>query len=206
TKIPSFSGTSLAAYQYSRHVELNYKHLALMTIIAGCSAFLGSWTLTKVSNEFMKPLLLVVLSAIAIYTYRKKNFGVHEAKDHTPQQVRNFAIFISLILGFYDGFIGPGTGSFLVWTFITLLGLDFLHASADAKFVNLSTNIGSICLFAISGKIIYAIALPMAVFNAAGGFIGAKMAILRGNAFIRMIFLCVVSATLVKLGYDYLMK
>ncbi|MFI5263062.1 MAG: sulfite exporter TauE/SafE family protein [Candidatus Kapaibacterium sp.] len=206
TKIPSFCGTSIAAYQYSRHVDLNYKHLALMTIIAGCSAFLGSWTLTKVSNDFMKPLLLVVLCVIAIYTYRKKNFGVHEVKNHTVGQVRNYAIFVSLIIGFYDGFIGPGTGSFLVWTFITLLGLDFLHASADAKFVNLSTNIGSICLFAISGKIIYAFAIPMAVFNAAGGFIGSKLAILKGNSFMRIIFLCVVSATLLKLGYDYFLK
>ena len=206
TKIPSFCGTSIAAYQYSRHVELNYKHLGLMTIIAGCSAFLGSFMLTKVSNDFMKPLLIIVLSAIAIYTYRKKNFGVHKVKDHTTMQVRNYAIFISLIIGFYDGFIGPGTGSFLVWTFITLLGLDFLHASADAKFVNLSTNIGSIFLFAITGKIIYAIALPMVVFNAAGGFVGSKLAILKGNSFIRIIFLCVVSATLLKLGYDYFLK
>ena len=78
--------------------------------------------------------------------------------------------------------------------------------SADAKFVNLSTNIGSICLFAITGKIIYAIALPMAVFNAAGGFLGSKLAILRGNTFIRIIFLCVVSATLLRLAYEYLLK
>ena len=206
TKIPSFCGTSIAAYQYSRHVELNYKHLALMTIIAGSSAFLGSWTLTKVSNDFMKPLLLVVLTVIAIYTYRKKNFGVHTVKNHTTGQVRNYAIAISLLIGFYDGFIGPGTGSFLVWTFITLLGLDFMHSSADAKFVNLSTNIGSICLFAISGKIIYAIAIPMAVFNAAGGYTGSKLAILKGNSFIRTVFLCVVTATLIKLSYDYFLR
>ncbi|MEI8135313.1 MAG: TSUP family transporter [bacterium] len=206
TKIPSFCGTSMAAYQYSRHVDLNYKHLALMTILAGCSAFFGSFVLTRVSNDFMKPFLIFVLSAIAIYTYRKKNFGVHEVKNHTASQIRMYAIFISLIIGFYDGFIGPGTGSFLVWTFITLLGLDFIHASADAKFVNLSTNIGSIILFAAAGKIIYTIALPMAVCNAAGGFIGARLAILRGNAFVRIIFLCVVSATLIKLGYDYFSK
>src|SRR5437763_1811818 len=81
TKIPSFSGTSIAAYQYSRHVDLNYQHLALMTVIAGCSAFFGSFVLTQVNNDFMKPLLLVVFSVIAIYTYRKKNFGIHEVKN-----------------------------------------------------------------------------------------------------------------------------
>ena len=176
-----------------------------MTIIAGVSAFMGSRLLTLVSNDFMKPFLLIVLCAIAIYTYRKKNFGIHEAKDHSPEQVRMYAISIALVIGFYDGFIGPGTGSFLVWTFITLLGFDFLKASADAKFVNLSTNIGSIILFAISGKIIYAIAFPMAVCNAAGGFLGARLAILRGNRFIRITFLVVVTATIAKLGYDYLL-
>ncbi|MEP7233685.1 MAG: TSUP family transporter [Ignavibacteriota bacterium] len=206
TKIPSFCGTSFAAYQYSRHVDLNYKHLALMTLLAGCAAFFGSFVLTRVSNEFMKPLLLILFSAIAIYTYRKKDFGSHSLKYRTPSQIVGIAIAVSLTLGFYDGFIGPGTGSFLIWAFITMLGLDFLHASADAKFVNLSTNIGSILLFALSGKIIYSIALPMALFNAAGGFLGAKLAILKGNNFIRGIFLTVVSATLLKLGYDYFMK
>jgi len=206
TKIPSFCGTSFAAVQYSRKVDVHYKHLGLMLAIAGVSAFLGSRLLTVVSNDFMKPLLLVVLSGIAIYTYRKKQFGSHSENEHTDAQHLFFAIAIALVLGFYDGFIGPGTGSFLILTFITLLGFDFLKASATAKFINLATNIGSITLFAVSGRIIYSIALPMAVCNAAGGFLGARMAILRGNAFIRIFFLCVVIAMIIRFGYDVFMK
>jgi hypothetical protein len=106
----------------------------------------------------------------------------------------------------YDGFIGPGTGSFLVVAFIAIMGFDFLHASANAKMVNLATNFGSICLFILKGKIIWAIALPMAASNALGGWIGAKLAINKGNSFIRIFFLVVVVGTLIRFAYDVFFK
>ncbi len=202
TKIPSFCGTSLAAAQYARHVELNYKHLAMMTAIAFSAAMTGSKILTLVSNDFMKPLLLVILTIVAIYTYSKKNFGIHSEKEHTDSQHLLYAALISLCIGFYDGFIGPGAGSFFILAFITFLGFDFLKASANAKFLNLSTNLGSITFFILTGRIIFAVAIPMAVCNAAGGFLGAKLAILRGNAFIRIFFLCVVVATILRFAWD----
>lgn len=202
TKIPSFCGTSLAALQYGRKVELNYKHVALMALLAAPCAFIGSKVLTVVSNDFMKPLLLVVLSAVAIYTYSKKNFGVHTEKDHSDRVRLLYIVAMSLVFGFYDGFIGPGTGSFLILGCITLLGFNFLKASATAKFVNLATNIGSIILFTTTGKIIYSVALPMAACNALGGFLGARLAILRGNSFIRIFFLCVVVLMIFRFAYD----
>ena len=107
-----------------------------------------------------------------------------------------------MIIGFYDGFIGPGTGSFLVLAFVSILGFDFLHASANAKMVNLATNFGSICLFILKGKIIWTIAIPMAVCNALGGFLGSKLAIKKGNGFIRIFFLIVVILALLRFGYD----
>lgn len=205
-KIPSFSGTAFAAYQYMKKVVINWRILGIMMLLAFPSAFLGSTLLTYVSNDFMKPLLLVVLSLLAIYTYAKKNFGQHQAKDLSPRtQILN-AVGISFVVGFYDGFIGPGTGSFLVVAFIALMGFDFLHASANAKMVNLATNFGSICLFMLKGKIIWAIALPMAVSNAIGGWIGAKLAINRGNKFIRIFFLLVVIGTLIRFAYDVFFK
>jgi len=206
TKVPSFCGTSFAAFQYSKQVQLNYKHLGLMAGVAGVAAFTGSKVLTTVSNDFMKPFLLIVLTGVAIYTYKKKTFGVHSEKEHTEREHLIYIILISLTLGFYDGFIGPGTGSFLILAFITLLGFDFLKASATAKFVNLSTNIGSIVLFAARGRIIYSIALPMAVCNAAGGFLGARLAILKGNRLIRRFFLSVVMLTILRFAYDVIVK
>jgi len=205
-KIPAFSGTSFAAYQYMKKVTMNWKLLFIMMALAIPSAFIGSTLLTFMSNDFMKPLLLFILSLLAIYTYAKKNFGQHVAKDISEvRQIVN-AVMISVVVGFYDGFIGPGTGSFLVVAFIALMGFDFLHASANAKMVNLSTNFGSICLFALKGKIIWAIAVPMAASNACGGWIGAKLAINKGNGFIRIFFLVVVVGTLIRFAYDIFYK
>ena len=177
-----------------------------MAVVAFTSAYLGSNLLTKVHNDFMKPLLLVVLTLIAIYTFTKKNFGQHQHKEWSEKKLFFLAIIMSICLGFYDGFIGPGTGSFLVLGFVSVLGFDFLHASANAKMVNLATNFGSICLFILKGKIIWAIAIPMAICNAIGGWIGAKLAIKRGNGFIRIFFLIVVIGTLIRFGYDVLFK
>lgn len=202
TKLPSFTGTSFAAYKYSRHVQLNFRHLAIMGSIALPMAFIGSRVLTLVHNEFMKPFLLVVLTLVAVYTYTKKNFGEHSEKDHTEREHIIYASLTSFVIGFYDGFIGPGTGSFLILAFITLLGYDFMKASATAKFINLATNTGSILLFAMSGNIIYEIAIPMMAANGLGGFLGARMAILRGNKFIRIFFLCVVMATIIRFAWD----
>ncbi|WP_298115478.1 TSUP family transporter [Flavobacterium sp.] len=205
-KIPAFSGTSFAARQYLKKVTMNWKLLIIMAIVAFISAFLGSTLLTLVSNDFMKPLLFVVLILIAIYTFMKKNFGSHQAKNLSDNKLLLYGILMSIVIGFYDGFIGPGTGSFLVLGFVAILGFDFLHASANAKMVNLATNFGSICLFVLKGKIIWAVAIPMAFCNALGGFIGAKLAIKKGNGFIRIFFLIVVIGTLIRFGYDVFVK
>lgn len=205
-KIPSFSGTFFAAFQYLKKVKMNWKLLFIMMTLAVPSAFAGSTLLTYVSNDFMKPLLLVVISLLVFYTFVKKNFGQHATKSHSIKQQILYAVLISFFIGFYDGFIGPGTGSFLVLAFVTLLGYDFLQASANAKMVNLATNFGSICLFVIKGKIIWAIAIPMAFCNAIGGFIGAKLAINKGNKFIRIFFLIVVIGTLLRFAYDVFYK
>ena len=170
--------------------------------IAFFAAYAGSETLTLVSNSFMKPVLLVILTAVLIYTYLKKNFGQHEEKEHSANTELIYVSVISLVIGFYDGFIGPGAGSFLILVFIAFLGFDFLHASAHAKMVNLATNLGSITLFLIKGKIIWLVALPMAASNALGSIIGANLAIAKGNKFIRIFFLIIVTATLLRFAYD----
>lgn len=205
-KIPAFSGTSFAARQYLKKVDMDWKLLSIMAITAFGVAFLGSNLLTKVSNDFMKPLLFAILILIAIYTFMKKDFGQHQIKDMTKNKKLFLAISISICVGFYDGFIGPGTGSFFVLAFVSFLGFDFLHASANAKMVNLATNFGSICLFVLKGKIIWAIAIPMAFCNAFGGWVGAKLAIKKGNEFIRIFFLIVVIGTLLRFGYDIFLK
>ena len=205
-KIPAFSGTFLATIQYLQKVKIRWKIVLVMVVLAFVSAMLGSYCLTKVNNYFMKPLLLVILILVAIYTFTKKNFGIHTEKDHSENQHLIYSIGTSVILGFYDGFIGPGAGSFLVLAFITLLGFDFLKASAHAKMINLATNLGSILFFAGSGRIIFSIAIPMAVCNAIGGTLGARLAIVKGNKFIRVFFLVIVVGTFLRFAYDVFLK
>lgn len=205
-KIPSFSGTFFAAKQYVKQVKIDWKKMMLMCLVAFVASFSGSLLLTQMSNRFMKPIILIVLVFVAIYSFTKKNFGQQVHKQNSPKKQLILSIMISLIIGFYDGFIGPGAGSFLVLAFISLLGFDFLHASAHAKLINLATNLGSILLFFITGHILWQVAIPMAVCNAMGGIIGARMAITKGNKFIRVFFLLVVMATLLRFSFDVFWK
>lgn len=201
-KLPASSGTFIAAIQYARKIKMNALLVLLLIVIAFSAAFAGSKLLSMVSNDFIKPFLLIVLIGVAVYTYSNKKFGVHAEKDHSMSQQWLRAILISVVLGFYDGFIGPGAGSFMMLAFITMLGFDFLTASAHTKMVNLASNLGSLLFFIISGKILWAIAIPMAVCNALGGLLGARLAILKGNTFIRIFFLAVVVIVIIRFAWD----
>ena len=206
TKIPSLTGTTSAAIQYSRRVRINPKLIAVLCLLALAAAFTGSFTVSRVPNNFMKPLIFGVLIVVAGYTYFKKDFGTVNRAPRTPVKEYVYGGIFALVIGFYDGFIGPGAGSFMVLFFILALGFDFLKASAHAKLVNVATNTGSLIFFAATGRILYAYALPMAVFNFLGSLFGARLAILRGNAFIRIVFLLVVAATILRFGYDIFLK
>jgi len=206
TKIPSFIGTSMAAWQYARIVQLRWKLLAMMCSVALLAAYAGSKTVSIISNAFMKPVIFGVLILVGIYTYSKKNFGSNTKITKPPKNEWLIAASFSLLIGFYDGFIGPGAGSFLVLFFISALGFDFLRASAHAKFVNLATNMGSIIFFSSSGHILYQYAIPMAICNFTGSILGTRLAILKGNSFIRIFFLIVVIGTIIRFGYDIFLK
>jgi hypothetical protein len=205
-KIPSFTGTAFAFVQYARKVSIQWKITALMCALAFICSYTGSYLQTLVSNTFMKPVLLIILTGIAIYTYTKKDFGNQKKEPLAPDKLMLYSAVISIIVGLYDGFIGPGAGSFLILAFISILRFDFLQASAHAKVVNLATNSGSIILFFMKGKILWVYALPMALCNALGGLLGARLALLRGNTFIRVFFLVVIIGTLIRFAYDVFMK
>jgi uncharacterized protein len=201
-KIPAFTGTSFAAYQYQKKVTIRWKPLLFMMVLTLLCSYLGATLLNYMNNNIMKPLLLVILVLLLLYTLIKKDFGMQIENSRTEKQKLVNSIIMSCILGFYEGFIGPGTGSFLVVGFITFLGYDFLNASANAKMVNLAGNLGSIILFVTKGKMLWHIALPMAVCNGLGGYCGAKFAIKKGNSFIRLFFIIVVTGTLIRFAYD----
>jgi len=206
TKIPSFVGTSIAALQYAKRVTVQWKLLGFMCGIALIAAYAGSKTVSLLSNSFMKPVIFVLLIIVAVYTYANKNFGTASTASIHKKNELLYAALFALLIGFYDGFIGPGAGSFLVLFFIGILKFDFLKASAHAKFVNMATNMGSIIFFAGSGHILFQFALPMALFNFFGSVFGVRLAILKGNAFIRVFFLLVITGTILRFGYDIFFK
>jgi uncharacterized protein len=199
TKIPSMTGTAFAAYRYSREVDINWKVLLFIAFAAFIGSIGGSYAITLLKGEFIKPVILMILMAVAVYTYWNKNFGLHQEKSIPLQKQIFIGLVFGLIIGFYDGMIGPGTGSFLI---IMFLGKDFLHASANAKIINLATNLASIIFFSSTGHILYQYAIPMAVFNLAGSFLGTRLALLRGNKFIRVFFLIIVFGTILRFAYD----
>lgn len=201
-KIPSFSGTGIAAWQYAKHVTFNKRLIVSVACCAFMASFCGSALASKLSNAVFKPIILVLLTGVAFYTYSNKKFGLNEHAIKENSNALLYGICFGLLLGFYDGFIGPGTGSFLILVFVNFLGQDFLHANAYAKFINLSTNCASILYFSSTGHILYQYAIPMAVFNIAGAFVGTKLALLKGNRFIRLFFLLVVTGTIIRFGWD----
>ena len=205
-KIPGFSGTSIATIQYLKKVKVDWKLFGIMAVVSFVFAFIGSSLLNVMQNDFMKPVLFVILVLLLVYTYVKKDFGQFEISSLSTKRKYTYAVIICVFIGFYDGFIGPGTGSLLIMAFIAVLGFDFLQANIYAKLVNLATNIGSITLFVIKGKIIWTVAIPMAVCNATGAWLGARLAISKGNGFIRIFFLIVVGIALIRFGYDVFVK
>ncbi len=206
TKIPSIFGTSIAALQYSLKVKIQWQLMALMCSIALAGAYAGYKTVSVINNSFMKPVIFCMLIIVAIYTYTKKDFGIAAAKTINKKKEITYAAAFALLIGFYDGFIGPGAGSFMILFFISVLGFDFLKASAHSKLVNVSTNFGSILFFSGNGNILYQYAIPMAVCNFTGSLIGSRLAILKGNKFIRVFFLLIIAGTIIRFGYDIFFK
>jgi hypothetical protein len=169
-------------------------------------ALLGAFAITMIDNTQIKPVIFVLLLAVAFYTYQNKNFGLHTERNHSYLKQVALGILSGFAIGFYDGLIGPGTGTFLILVFITVLGNDFIHSSAHAKYVNVATNLAAIIYFASTGHILYEYAVPMAIFNLAGSYLGTKLALLKGNKFIRIFFLIVVFGTILRFAYDIFLK
>jgi uncharacterized membrane protein YfcA len=148
----------------------------------------------------MRPVVLVLLVVVAIYVLFVKDLGIIHQPKHPPARAQWLGVIIGAALGFYDGFFGPGTGSFLIFLFVGVFGFDFLAASASAKVINLATNLASVLYFGWTGHIIYAYAAPMALCSVLGATIGAHLAIAKGSRFVRIFFLVIVCALIAKLA------
>ena len=205
-KSASVWGTSIATVQYSRRVQMRWAVLLPAAAAALLGSFVGAWHVTMVKPDFLRQLLPFILLAVLLYTLVKKDLGHTHAPRHARGRETLLACVIGLVIGWYDGFFGPGTGSFFIFLFVRLLGYDFLNASASAKLLNVATNLAAITLFAIKGHVWWKIGLTMAVANVLGSLIGTRLALKHGAGFVRGVFVVVVSALILKTGYDAFLK
>jgi uncharacterized membrane protein YfcA len=205
-KIASLSGTSVAAYQYSKRIKFDYKLLAVIALSSFVASFLGAKAVSLINVEVLKPIILVILILIAVYTFIKKDLGSYQTKELNFEKQALYGILIGLIVGFYDGFFGPGTGSFFVLGFVVLLGFEFVKASAYAKIINCMTNLSALIVFIRQGNYLLEIALLMAIFNVLGNFMGSRIALKKGNEFVRVVFLVIVVIMIIRYGYDIFIK
>ena len=205
-KSASVWGTTFAAWQYSRRVTIPWSVVLPAACLAMAGSFMGAWWVTRVSADFLRQLLPFVLGAVLLYTLWRKDMG----RDHQPRFSGRAELLavgsVGLVIGFYDGLFGPGTGSFFVFLLVRWLGYDFLNASVAAKVLNLSSNAAALVLFTLKGLVWWHLALPLAVANVAGSLLGTRMALAHGAGFVRVMFLLVVSALICKTSFDAYMR
>jgi uncharacterized protein len=206
SKLAGVWGTGAAALSFARRVRIEWGTAAPAAVAAFMLAFLGAYTVTHIPPDFVRKLLPFILVVVAVYTFMRKDFGSVHKPLHNGVKEKAIAVAIGGSIGFYDGFFGPGTGSFLVFLFIRFFGFDFLGASAVAKIVNVACNFAALLWFGYSGHLLWQLGLLMAVCNVVGSVVGSNLAIKRGSGFVRVVFLYVVAALILKTGYDAFFK
>lgn len=201
-KLASIFGTASAAMRYAQRIDIPWRAALPAAAAAFLFSYFGAMTVAWLPKDWLRPLVLVLLVIVTLYTYARKDLGaIDQRRQHGVRDMVLALIFGGLI-GFYDGFFGPGTGSFLIFLFVRLFGLDFLRASVSAKIVNAATNLSALIFFGTHGHVLLATGLAMAAFNVAGAQVGSHMAIRRGAGFVRRAFLAVAGVFILKFAWD----
>lgn len=197
-KTAAFTGTSASAATYVREHRPDWAFARQIIYVAFAAAALAALLMTRISTDFLRPAVFVVLLAVWVFTLFGPKVGEREVLE-TPHRAR--ALLVSAVMGFYDGMVGPGTGAFLLVAYVALVGLSFLGASVLARLTNGASNLASVVVLGIAGYIHWPLALAMAGANAAGGVMGARMALARGSGFVRLVFLLTTGPLIVRLGW-----
>jgi uncharacterized membrane protein YfcA len=204
-KLAAVAGTASAAVTYARNTEIRWRIAAPAVPLAMLCSAGGALLATLVPSGLFKPVILGVLVAVALFvTLRPRLGAVTELHKSTPARTAGAVAVGGGLIACYDGMIGPGTGTFLILAFTAIAGVDFIHASAIAKLVNIGTNLGALAVFAAGGHVWWRAGAAMAVCNIIGGILGARMAVRRGTGFVRAVLVVVVLALVARLSYDLL--
>ena len=205
-KLGSICGTTVSATTYFRRVRPDLSTALPMAGYAFVGALGGAWIGSVIPKAAFNPIILVVLLGVGAYTLAKPSMGQVSQMRFSGRTHHLVAGLIGFTVGVYDGALGPGTGSFMVFALVGLLGYGFLQASAKAKIANLATNFAALCVFVPMGAVMWKVGLVLGVFNVLGGYLGARTAVARGSGFVRAVFVVLVAAFTVKIGYDTIVQ
>lgn len=201
SKLAGIFGTSSAVWRYARRVAIPWRALLPLAVAVLAASLAGAVLATRVKPEVFRPLVPIMLVAVLIYTLWRKDLG----SDHSPRAFagRHHWLGAAVIaaIGFYDGFFGPGTGSFLMLVFVRCYGYDFLHASASARVLNVAANGAALLYFASRGYVLWQIGAAMAVCNIAGSILGTRLALRGGSLLVRKVFIAVVSLLIARTAW-----
>lgn len=203
-KLAGILGTSVSAATYYRRVQPDLRTAGPMAGAALAGAGGGAALASLLPEDVFVPIILVALVAVAVYTVARPQVGRATELRWQGRTHLLVALGLGLAIGFYDGLLGPGTGSFLVIALVGVLGYAFLEASAQSKIVNTATNLGALLVFAVQGAPLWRLGLLVGAANVLGAYLGARTAIARGSGFVRVVFLVVVAVLIVRLGADLL--
>jgi len=198
-------GAISSAASFWRGKGVDRERIPLAFACGGAGAVLGALIQLKIRPEPLKPIALVMLVAAAALVLVRP-LVLKKAHAHDVKAPNAKLAAIALAIGCYDGFFGPGTGSLLIVAFVTIHGDGMTRASGNAKVVNLASNLAALGLFAWKGTILWSISLPMAGANAAGAFVGSRLALKGGDRFVRGVVLVVVGSVVAKMAYDLLAR
>ena len=201
-KVPSIFGTTAAARNYFKNVKPDIPLTLSMMGPAFIGSIGGASLAAAVPKDFFKPFIVFLLVAVAIYTWRKPELGMNENLKYTHKKRLTIVALIGLLIGFYDGIFGPGTGTFLVFFLVSAIGYAFLKASGTAKLVNIATNAGAILSFQITGHIWWQLGLLLALANVTGAIIGSRLAIKGGSPLVRKVFLAVTFLLIARVAWN----
>ncbi|CAB4694730.1 MAG: TSUP family transporter [Actinobacteria bacterium] len=201
-KVPSIFGTTAAARNYFKNIKPDIPLTLSMMGPAFIGSMGGASLAAAVPKDFFKPFIVFLLIAVAIYTWRKPELGMNENLKYTHKKRLAIVALIGLLIGFYDGIFGPGTGTFLVFFLVSGIGYAFLKASGTAKLVNISTNAGAILSFQLTGHIWWQLGLLLAFANVTGAIIGSRLAIKGGSPLVRKVFLAVTFLLIARVAWD----
>ncbi len=203
-KCASVVGTANATWRYARRVKMPWRTILPAALAAFTFSYLGAAAVAWLPKDAVRPLILVLLVFAAVYTLKRKDFGNLHRPAHSGHRELIYALLLGGVIGFYDGFFGPGTGSFLIFLFVRFFGFDFLHASASSKVVNVATNLAALIYFVPNGYVLPLLAMVMAAANVSGSMTGTWLALRHGSAFVRRVFLLLVGVLIVKFAWDTL--